>query len=406
MLFEYVSIDNLLKPKTVTGWKSFLKEAAKQAGVEGSEELFTEVANILSDAAIMRGKSEVNLRKTAYEAAGLSRREAEKRTFLDCVNQAVWAAAGGVISGGVMVGGRVALDGIQQWGMETKQLPVVREVVETQKTAPMERTVDPNKQKDPQGMGHNAGTNTGLVINAEGKPPQGLSADSILSQGGEGIQGELTQNSRKYDGEMGLRQVEMLERTKESFGPSGQKAMMAAWEQGGDPAEYFAEFAAYYDAGVAGISQDRVKTPYAGTLTEAQRYVAYVSGQNDAATALAERKRKAEFASVAGKDSGLVYDDYVRENVDAKDFRRLNALLKALETRGYFVDTVGEGAADGAIAPGGSDILLSKDMEAPEVRVAGHELGHRIRDLAPEAHQRFQEAMTEALGEEELSIRL
>ena len=50
MLFEYVSIDNLLKPKTVTGWKSFLKEAAKQAGVEGSEELFTEVANILRNA--------------------------------------------------------------------------------------------------------------------------------------------------------------------------------------------------------------------------------------------------------------------------------------------------------------------------------------------------------------------
>ena len=118
MLFEYVSIDNLLKPKTVTGWKSFLKEAAKQAGVEGSEELFTEVANILSDAAIMRGKSEVNLRKTAYEAAGLSRREAEKRTFLDCVNQAVWAAAGGVISGGVM--GSVT-DGVNWAGNATSQ---------------------------------------------------------------------------------------------------------------------------------------------------------------------------------------------------------------------------------------------------------------------------------------------
>ena len=124
MLFEYVSIDNLLKPKTVTGWKSFLKEAAKQAGVEGSEELFTEVANILSDAAIMRGKSEVNLRKTAYEAAGLSRREAEKRTFLDCVNQAVWAAAGGVISGGVM--GSVT-DGVS-WAGNTQRSQTGRKV--------------------------------------------------------------------------------------------------------------------------------------------------------------------------------------------------------------------------------------------------------------------------------------
>ena len=70
MLFEYVSINNLLKPKTVTDWKSFLRETVKQAGVEGSEELFTEVANILSDAAIMRGKSETALREAAYEAGG------------------------------------------------------------------------------------------------------------------------------------------------------------------------------------------------------------------------------------------------------------------------------------------------------------------------------------------------
>ena len=84
MLFEYVSINNLLKPKTVTDWKSFLRETVKQAGVEGSEELFTEVANILSDAAIMRDKSETALREAAYEAGGLSRQEAEEiRRLID-----------------------------------------------------------------------------------------------------------------------------------------------------------------------------------------------------------------------------------------------------------------------------------------------------------------------------------
>ena len=72
--------------------------------MEGSVEPFTEVANILSDAAIMRDKSETALREAAYEAGGLSRQEAEKRTFLDCVDQVAWAAAGGVVSGGMMGG--------------------------------------------------------------------------------------------------------------------------------------------------------------------------------------------------------------------------------------------------------------------------------------------------------------
>ena len=48
----------MLKPKTVNNWKSLLAETAKQAGVEASEEMFTEVANILSDAAIMGDSSD------------------------------------------------------------------------------------------------------------------------------------------------------------------------------------------------------------------------------------------------------------------------------------------------------------------------------------------------------------
>jgi hypothetical protein len=51
-LFENFSVDQLLSEDR-QNWKSLLAETAKQAGVEASEEMFTEVANILSEAAIM-----------------------------------------------------------------------------------------------------------------------------------------------------------------------------------------------------------------------------------------------------------------------------------------------------------------------------------------------------------------
>lgn len=110
-LFEKISLGNLLKPKSITGWKSLLKETAKQAGVEGSEEVFTEIANILSDAAIMGENSSVKLAMQRYMGKNhLSKEDAQKQVFLDCIGQVVLAGAGGVLSGGVMGGGKSMID--------------------------------------------------------------------------------------------------------------------------------------------------------------------------------------------------------------------------------------------------------------------------------------------------------
>lgn len=104
-LFEKISIDNLLSKKSVTGWRSWLKETAKQAGVEASEEAFTEIANIISNAAIMGDKSEFATNVRLYQSAlGMSEEQAKRAAFLDCVGQVALSAAGGALSGGVMGG--------------------------------------------------------------------------------------------------------------------------------------------------------------------------------------------------------------------------------------------------------------------------------------------------------------
>ena len=103
-LFEKVSIDRLLSVHSVSSMKDLLKETVKQAGVEASEEMLTEISNIITDAAIMGDKSNFEAMVDQYEMQGLSEDEAKKQALLDSIGQVAWAGAGGALSGAAMGG--------------------------------------------------------------------------------------------------------------------------------------------------------------------------------------------------------------------------------------------------------------------------------------------------------------
>ena len=114
-LFEKVSIDRLLDPskfntKTV---KDALKNIGVQSLVEGSEEIGTEIANILTDAAVMGSDSSFSLSVQAYENAGMSEEEAKKQAFRDSVGQVIWAGVGGALSGVSLGGARITFSKAQ-----------------------------------------------------------------------------------------------------------------------------------------------------------------------------------------------------------------------------------------------------------------------------------------------------
>ena len=67
------------------------------------------------------------------------------------------------------------------------------------------------------------------------------------------------------------------------FGQSGKRALTAAYDGEADAAAYFAGFSVLYHAGLTGVEEGKVKSPYISPLTPAQRYAAYTAGQNDAA---------------------------------------------------------------------------------------------------------------------------
>ena len=120
---------------------------------------------------------------------------------------------------------------------------------------------------------------------------------------------------------------------------------------------------------------------------------------------LAREKRAAQFAQTAGADSGLVYDDFVREAVergrtasgesgsayltqDTAD--RVNAVAKALGLRVRFVDQVDGGRANAEIT--GSEVQIEKNNPLPVQFLMGHEVTHRLQELAPEEYRAFREA--------------
>lgn len=114
-LFEHISLGKLRTFHTSAAAgkktaKTLVKDMLKQSFVEGSEEVCTDIANVISDAIVMADKSEINQTIAAYQADGMSEDEATRRAWLDWLGQTAQDFAGGMISGGVMTGGDMALN--------------------------------------------------------------------------------------------------------------------------------------------------------------------------------------------------------------------------------------------------------------------------------------------------------
>ena len=109
-VFERFSIEKLLEAKTINSVKDLLRATAQQAGTEASEEMLTEIANILSDTAIMGESSDFEQLVAQYQLIGLTEDEARKQAYLDSVAQVVWAGVGGALSGMAMGGATSGVD--------------------------------------------------------------------------------------------------------------------------------------------------------------------------------------------------------------------------------------------------------------------------------------------------------
>lgn len=198
-----------------------------------------------------------------------------------------------------------------------------------------------------------------------------------------------------------------------SLGENGAKALSASYDGSVRADDYYAGFASYYEAGINGADMARVDSDYGSRLTEAQRFAAYSAGQNDAALSLQREQQAAKYAKVAGEDSGLVYDDFVKQAVEsgrplqdkqgraildangesrvyltAETAAKVNRVAKALGVRVQFVDSVRGGTANAQIS--GSTVLVERNNENPVLAIVGHEMTHRMQELAPTEYRTFR----------------
>lgn len=102
--FERFSIDEFLSTASMASKSGMVKTVLRQMGVEASEEAATEVANILSDRAIMGDLSNFETSVAAYMAQGMSEEDARRKAVGDLGLQVLEAAAGGALSGGMTSG--------------------------------------------------------------------------------------------------------------------------------------------------------------------------------------------------------------------------------------------------------------------------------------------------------------
>lgn len=106
VLFEKVSLENLIQLKDVHSWRNVIQNVLSQAGIEASEETLTELANTITDGLINGDLSKYQQAVTQYVAEGMSEDEAKKRAAADVAKDIGMAAAGGFVSGGVMAAGK------------------------------------------------------------------------------------------------------------------------------------------------------------------------------------------------------------------------------------------------------------------------------------------------------------
>lgn len=449
-IFEKVSIDNLLATKSVTGWKTWLKETAKQAGVEASEETFTEIANILADAAIMGDNSNYDVAVRDYIAQGMSQEDAERQAFMDLIGQLVQAGVGGALSGGVMGGTVNAVNGManaaynrynQQQSQENTAkngtvLETTAQETEEQRQntaeidddipeatrAAIEMLVNGEEISGNQAAriaqneeavallsqltGEEVNTDAPISrvksdIRALASRESARSADAgVNSQGMQSAAQVNAQTATEHGTERTAAQqaydIRRVQSAASTLGESGSRALTAAYDGSVDAGEFYAGFAAYYEAGVSGMDMGKVRSEYAGALNDAQQYAAYTAGQNDAAASLAAERKGVKFATVYGDEAGFIPSEHSAQ-LSQDTMRFYNALARATGTKITVTAATGAGGANGWYNNG--TVYIAADAENAGEVVAKHEITHRLQEIAPEAYRTYRDYAVSALAE-------
>lgn len=355
---------------------------------EGSEEIASNWLNRLFDYIVRHDKSETMQDYNAYLAQGDSSGEAWRKIFAGWLQEDASAGLAGSLAGLTGGASHYALTG----------------TVDSVDTYVTEREAEKARLQAEQNARQEAQTQQTTAQNAQQEQQKAAAqptAQNVQQNTAEQQTAENTQQERPA-----ARQVydkQQLQKSADTLGDHGSKALMTAYDSEASAnvsaGDFYRGFLEYYQAGVNNVRMEKVNGEFADRLNSAQKYAAYVSGQNDAQQTLEREQRAKNFAQVAGTDKGLVYDDYVNEVLASGKEERLtmddvNTLAKDLGLRVRFVDSIRGGDANATIS--GAEVLIEKNNPNPVMFLAGHEFTHRLQELAPDEYRAFRQIVAES----------
>ena len=404
--FEKVSLESLIHMKLPTGTAKqklagMLKNAAIQGGIEGSEEMFTDLANLWWDKVINGGMADVEQRINAYMAGGMSYQEAQQKVVGETIKDIAVDFGAGTLAGGLMGGGNMAVQTAVQHSNEL--------TAERYRQFLQEAGVQLDDQQSAE--------DTALT---EASDKYGAQAEVFRSTYAEGqdvalydsayrIAYEYGKAGAKEDAVMQQEDLSYLSETQRKIAYiAGREA--AAWQNGlgenGSKAwakvqnadveskgKLQAGFTVLYQAGLRRESAANVKSAAASALPQSVQTAAYQAGLSDAAASLAKEKAGLTLVSSAGSESGLVDNEHSRKMAkeQAGTAALLNTLGKNLGVRIEMVDTISGGKANGVYLSGRNLIQIAADADNAFGFVAAHEVTHRMQELAPEEYRAYRD---------------
>lgn len=181
-----------------------------------------------------------------------------------------------------------------------------------------------------------------------------------------------------------------LEMANKTLGKEGKRVFEIAYRDDGNPSVAYGALTRAYNDGL----MNRKGT--AENITQAQYDAMFQAGRADAAASIKAQANKASSAPVYGGKSGLDFDDadtkaYVEQHVDQKTAKAIDAVSKLLGIKVRFAGSVAGGIANADIENG--IVTIEKGNPNPLRFLFGHEITHRMQELAPKEYARLRKAI-------------
>lgn len=399
--FEKVSLESLIHMKLPTGTAKqklagMLKNAAIQGGIEGSEEMFTDLANLWWDKVINGGMADVEQRIAVYMAGGMSYQEAQQKVVGETIKDIALDFGAGALAGGIMGGGNMA--------------------VQTAAQGRYQDAVQQAREKSGIKGEYQASRDGKTTYNGQEVSVEGVDKDGKLRLStGESVAAQDVQFADRNT-------AEVYEGLANSDLPAAVQGSIARAYTQGDSYRYVLGAQEAYRAGQYGTGMRG--DGFNADLTDAQRKLAYDLG-------VAMRRESSEKAAPV-KSGKVVYE----QGVDRKSFTDIQrtsvklaeAITKAVNGEVHLYSTTQDAEGKRTIdqkdvaallgsaenAPNGFydhktgniyvDINAGSNGEGTILYTLGHEYTHLIHQNARESFDKLAEYLFSQYGEQGVDV--